>query len=216
MIGDFGGMKLKSSILAITLAIASASVATTAKADTVQARCDVFPKGEDRAKSSGPCSFSQRQGFVGIQLKNGKRYDLSPVGNKPNTYRDGNGRPALRDPGLGNQGQIYRLATESIFVYWQSAPSAQVSTKPSSSSSSPMPITRMTRRNPNQIATQITEGEFKFSGVLTRTSGNKFSGSDGRVRVMYDRSAGQVVIINQATGTEFYNYSFTDVDEGRL
>lgn len=74
----------------------------------------------------------------------------------------------------------------------------------------------MTARNANPIAVRITEGEFNFSGVLTRTSGNQFSGSDRRVRVMYDRGTGQVVIINEATGTEFYNYQYTDANEGSL
>ncbi|MCG9892997.1 MAG: hypothetical protein MH252_18230 [Thermosynechococcaceae cyanobacterium MS004] len=108
--------------MALTVAIATVSLTTTAKADTVQARCDVFPKGDDRAKSSGLCTFSQRQGNVGIQLKDGTRYDLTPVGNKPNTYRDQKGRSALRESGLGDRGQIYRLTSESIFVYWDAAP----------------------------------------------------------------------------------------------
>lgn len=29
-------------------------------ADTVDARCDVFPAGDDKATSSGLCTFSQR------------------------------------------------------------------------------------------------------------------------------------------------------------
>jgi hypothetical protein len=74
----------------------------------------------------------------------------------------------------------------------------------------------MTHRNKNQIAVQITEGEFKFSGILTRTSGNIFQGSDGRVRVIYDRGAGRVTIINPKTGDQFYNYNYTDVNEGSL
>ena len=208
-------MKLANSFLAVGVAIASIGITVTAKADTVTARCDVYPKGQDRATSSGSCPFSQRQGAVSIQLENGRRYDLRPVGNQPGNYRDQNGRPAYRQTGLGNRGQIYRLANESIYVYWDTAASNQ-SSQPASSQSSATPVTRMTRRNANQIAVQITEGEFNFSGILTRTSGNKFSGSDGRVRVMYDRSTGQVVIINQATGTEFYNYRYSDVNEGRL
>lgn len=210
-------MKLNSSILAVTLAIASSGIALMAQADTVKARCDVYPKGDDRAKSSGLCTFSQRQGNVGIQLSNGKRYDLI-AGSQPNNYRDQNGRAALRESGLGDRGQIYRLATESIFVYWDTAPFGKSSSTQSAAAKpvNKAPLTKMTSRGANQIATQITEGEFRFSGVLTRTSGNKFSGSDGRVRVMYDRSVGRVVIINQATGKEFYNYSYTDVNEGRL
>jgi hypothetical protein len=110
--------KFQPSVIAVTLAIASLSLAVSVKADTVKARCDVYPKGSDRAKSSGPCTFSQRQGAVEIQLQNGKRYDLRPVGNQAGNYRDQNGRAAYRQSGLGDQGQIYRLANESIFVYW--------------------------------------------------------------------------------------------------
>lgn len=123
-------MKLSNSVLAATLAIASFCVKVPANADTVNARCDVYPKGEDRAKSSGLCTFSQRQGAVGIQLKNGKRYDLRPVGSNPGNYRDQNGRAAYRQSGLGDKGQIYRLATESIYVYWDTAPYGQSSGNP--------------------------------------------------------------------------------------
>lgn len=120
-------MKPQTIVLAVTTAIAATTIAVGAKADTVQARCDVYPKGEDRATSSGPCTFSQRQGVVGIQLKNGKRYDLVPVGDQPGNYRDQNGRAAYRQSGLGDKGQIYRLATESIYVYWDAAPYSQTS-----------------------------------------------------------------------------------------
>jgi hypothetical protein len=215
IIRKFLAMKLANSFLAVVVAIASVGITVTAKADTVTARCDLYPKGEDRATSSSSCTYSQRQGAVSIQLENGRRYDLRPVGNQPGNYRDQNGRPAYRQTGLGNRGQIYRLANESIYVYWDTAGSNQPS-QPASSQASGTPVTRMTRRNANQIAVQITEGEFNFSGILTRTSGNKFSGSNGRVRVMYDRGVGRVVIINEATGTEFYNYRYTDLNEGRL
>ncbi len=98
----------------IGLAIASVGFVAVAKADTVNARCSVYPKGEDRASWYGSCTFSQRQGYVGIQLQNGKRYDLSPTG-QPNQFRDQNGRPAHREAGAGDQ-QIYRLSKESIYV----------------------------------------------------------------------------------------------------
>lgn len=113
-------IKVSRFFVATTLAIASLGFAGSVKADTVQARCDIYPKGSDRVKSSGPCMFSQRQGYVGIQLPNGKRYDLSPVGNQPGNYRDQNGRAAYRE-GMGEQGQIFRLSNESIFVYWNSS-----------------------------------------------------------------------------------------------
>lgn len=208
-------MNVSKLLFALTLATASLGLAVSVRADTVQARCDVYPKGSDRAKSSGPCTFSQRQGTVGIQLQNGKRYDLRPTGNQPGNYLDQNGRAAYRQSGLGDQGQIFRLANESIFVYWTNAASPQPS-QPSVNPPTGTPITKMTQRNANQIAVQITEGEFNFSGILTRTSGNTFQGSDGRARVIYDRGAGRITIINPVTGDEFYNYRFTDVNEGSL
>jgi len=93
-----------------------------AQADTVTARCDVFPKGEDRATSSGLCTFSQRQGFVSIQLKNGQRIELAPDGTKPNAYLDANGKPATRELEDNGNIHIYRLAKQSIFVYWDTTP----------------------------------------------------------------------------------------------
>lgn len=132
-------MKVANALLAIAVAIASVGISLVAKADTVTARCDVYPKGQDRATASGLCTFSQRQGVVGIQLKNGKRYDLVPVGNQPGNYRDQNGRAAYRQSGLGDKGQIYRLATESIYVYWDPAPYGKNSeTQNSGSSTSPV------------------------------------------------------------------------------
>ncbi len=118
-------MKPNNIFLSVLLIIASTGFALGAKADTVQARCDVFSKGEDQAKSSGLCNFSQRQGFVSIQLSNGTRYELTLVGSDPGNYKDQNGRAAYRQSGLGDRGQIYRMATESIFVYWDATPFGQ-------------------------------------------------------------------------------------------
>ncbi|MDJ0582681.1 SH3 domain-containing protein [Crocosphaera sp.] len=127
-------MKLKNSLLVMTMIVTAIGVSLPVKADTVEARCDVYPKGEDRATSSGICTFSQRQGAVGIQLENGERYDLRPVGDKPGNYQDNNGRAAYRQSGLGDRGQIYRLFDKSIYVYWDTAPYGQ---NQSSSTSSP-------------------------------------------------------------------------------
>ena len=111
-------MKPQNILLIVTTVAASFFMVVGVKADTVKARCDIYPQGEDRASSSGPCTFSQRQGFVDIELENGKRYDLRPVGDRPGNYVDQNGKAAYRQAGLGERGQIYRLATESIYVYW--------------------------------------------------------------------------------------------------
>lgn len=92
-----------------------------AQADTAASRCDLYQKGEDQAFASVACTFSQRQGAVGIQLADGTRYDLAPTGNQPGNYTDAAGRPAYRNSGLGVQGEIFRLHDISVFVYWDSA-----------------------------------------------------------------------------------------------
>lgn len=121
-------MRLVPSTIAAVVAAAVAG-GVPAGADTVQARCDIFDKGEDRAKASVPCTFSQRQGFVSIDRSDGVRYELKPHGDQPGNYLDPNGKPAYRQSGLGDQGLIFRLATESVFVYWDTASASQTETK---------------------------------------------------------------------------------------
>jgi hypothetical protein len=91
-----------------------------ARADTVNARCDIYPKGSDTVSKVVACTFSQRQGYVAIDRADGVRRELSPQGATGN-YIDENGKKAFRSKGLGSKGQIYRLAEESIFVYWDTA-----------------------------------------------------------------------------------------------
>ncbi len=92
-----------------------------ARADTVDARCDIDPKGSDKASAVLACSFSQRQGHVRIQRSDGVVHELGPVGDDPARYVDAQGRPVQRQLGLGKTGQIYRLADQSVYVYWDTA-----------------------------------------------------------------------------------------------
>lgn len=91
-----------------------------ARADTVDARCDVYPLGEDHARAALACRFSQRQGYVTIHRADGVVHELSP-GDAPGRYTDAAGRPAWRERGLGRRGLILRLADERLFVYWDTA-----------------------------------------------------------------------------------------------
>jgi hypothetical protein len=89
-----------------------------ARADTVDARCDIYPKGSDHATQVLACTFSQRQGYVRIQRSDGVAHDLRPVGQAAGNSLDQDGKPAYRQRGLGSLGQIYRMANESVYVYW--------------------------------------------------------------------------------------------------
>ena len=98
-------------------------VALPGRADWTDARCDIYPKGEDHTRQSGPCVFSQRQGYVTIRREDGVVHDLSPVGDDPGNYRDQQGRAVYRQSGLGSAGLIFRFPDESVYVYWQTAAS---------------------------------------------------------------------------------------------
>ena len=115
----------------VTALLVGLALTGVARADTVNAHCDIHPGGQSRASASVPCTFSQRQGYVAIQLADGTRHELSPRGDQPGTYVDAKGRPAYRNKGLGSRGQIYRLADQSIYVYWEvsAAPAAKPATK---------------------------------------------------------------------------------------
>lgn len=101
--------------------LAALALAAPAAADSTEARCDVYPAGSDHTDKMMRCTFSQRQGHVTITRADGVAHDLSLFGDAPGTYRDQNGDPVYRQSGLGDQGLIFRLPSESVFIYWSTA-----------------------------------------------------------------------------------------------
>lgn len=91
-----------------------------AQADSTEARCDIYPAGEDHTDVVIPCTFSQRQGFVTIRRSDGVVHELSPVdqASTPGEFRDQDGKRVYRQSGLGDQGLIFRFPDESVYVYW--------------------------------------------------------------------------------------------------
>lgn len=110
-------VKLYIALITLVSFIASSSL----MADTVKARCDIYPAGSDHASKMIPCMFAQRQGYVTIQRDDGITHRLSPKGDVPGNFIDDHGRIVFRNSGLGDLGQIYRLHDESIYVYWNTA-----------------------------------------------------------------------------------------------
>jgi hypothetical protein len=105
----------------IILACVLASLAASAHADTTEARCDVYPAGEDHTDVVIPCTFSQRQGFIRIRRSDGVVHELSPTSEAPGNFLDQNGDRVFHQSGLGDQGLIFRLPDESVYVYWDSS-----------------------------------------------------------------------------------------------
>jgi hypothetical protein len=104
----------------VWLAIGLLAAGFHARADTVDARCDIYPKGSDHASKVMACAISQRQGHVSIDRADGVRHELSP-GRGAGNYLDQDGKRAIRSAGLGRAGQIYRLDQETVYVYWDRA-----------------------------------------------------------------------------------------------
>ena len=91
---------------------------TTTPADSTDARCDIYPKGEDQASKVIPCTFGQRQGYITITRDDGVMHDLSPVGDTSGNFEDQDGNTVYRQSGMGDQGLIFRFPDESVWVYW--------------------------------------------------------------------------------------------------
>lgn len=85
----------------------------------------MYAPGEDYAYLSSNCTFSQRQGYISIQLQaNGVRYEFEPVGNTPGNFIDQHGQAVYRQSGLGNAGTIFEFVDGShLYVYWDESTS---------------------------------------------------------------------------------------------
>ena len=117
-------MKIQPTSMISAVALTAMAIVFPAKGDTANARCDFYQAGaSSSASASMPCAFSQRQGYVDIQRQDGVRYAFIPTGSSPGNYIDRNGNAVYRQSGLGDRGQIYRLATGSIYVYWNASSS---------------------------------------------------------------------------------------------
>ena len=82
-------------------------------ADTSSATCEFYHKGDRKKEASGPCQFSQRQGYVDIRLRNGKQFSLSPQG-EADRYRDQKGHKVKRR--MDGDTQVYKWDERAIHV----------------------------------------------------------------------------------------------------
>ena len=100
----------------LTVALLSCAVAgwvAPAAADTADAMCEVRKGGDVKEGRSGPCDFSQRQGYVRMDLRNGETWDLKPT-NQANEYRDQKGNKVKRS--FDGDAQVYKWDNKKIIV----------------------------------------------------------------------------------------------------
>ena len=94
-------MKKSASLSVSLVVLALGGIATPAYADSAQATCEVRKDGQAKHGQSGPCTFSQRQGYIDLDLRNGDTYSLSP-GNQPDHFKDQKGNKVVRTHAGGN------------------------------------------------------------------------------------------------------------------
>jgi hypothetical protein len=85
-----------------------------ALADSAEASCELRKDGETKQGASGACSFSQRQGYVDIDLRNGLSFNLKPT-DEPNHFRDQEGKKVVRTVGVDGTHQ-YKWEGKKILV----------------------------------------------------------------------------------------------------
>ena len=104
----------KATITATALLLATGGAFTAAHADSTSATCEVREDGKVKKEASGPCEFSQRQGYVDIKLKSGFTHSLSPVGDSANEYKDAKGHKVERS--MNGENQVYKWDDKKIIV----------------------------------------------------------------------------------------------------
>ncbi|EED30541.1 conserved hypothetical protein [gamma proteobacterium NOR5-3] len=95
--------------------------ASMVMADSTDAACEIYPAGADRSDLTVSCRFYQAQGRVVITRADGVEYDFTMQGDTPGNFVDEQGRTVYRQGDLGDQGLIFRLPDESVYVYWNTA-----------------------------------------------------------------------------------------------
>lgn len=110
----------------VTLLFAAAAFSVwsgVARADSTDATCEVRKDGDKQKGKSGPCTFSQRQGFIELDLRNGDTVSLSPAGGSGH-YRDQKGNKVTRTS-AGTRGMSLRWENgRHINVTWNESYSA--------------------------------------------------------------------------------------------
>jgi hypothetical protein len=94
-------MKARLAFSTSLLLLGAVVVPQTARADTVDANCEVRKDGDKQKGKSGPCTFSHRQGYIDIDLKNGDTVALRPT-DKANHFKDQHGNKVVRTQSDGS------------------------------------------------------------------------------------------------------------------
>jgi len=114
-------MKKTIFLSASLVALAMIAWQAPARADSAEANCQVRKDGETKHGLSGPCTFSQRQGYIDLDLRNGETFSLSPTG-QPNHFKDQKGNKVVRTQAGGNTQEFKWEGGKKVIVTFGGAP----------------------------------------------------------------------------------------------
>lgn len=192
------------SVACITVALAAPFA--PASADSAEAMCEVRKDGDTKRGASGPCTFSQRQGYVDFDLRNGDTYSLAP-GKKSGHYKDQKGNKVIRTRS-GNAEEFKWEGGKKIIVTYVSTPSTHHQGASSYRAGDTAPdLSDLVGAKAGQA-----EGELErrgYSYATGSTSGNtKYSS-------WFNRSTGRCVMIRTEEGRYQSIVQTSPVDCGR-
>jgi hypothetical protein len=192
---------------AACVALAVAAPFTPAKADSAEAMCEVRKDGDTRKGASGPCTFSQRQGYIDLDLRNGDTYSLAP-GNKADHYKDQKGNKVVRTRSGGNSEEFKWEGGKKVIVTFVSNSSAHQPVQPAYRAGDTAPdLADLVGAKAGQA-----EGELERRGyAYTKgsTSGNTKYGA------WYNRATGHCVMVRTEEGRYQSIVQTSPVDCGR-
>jgi hypothetical protein len=116
-------MKSSKALVALATILALGTAVSVARADSSEANCQVRKDGETKQGRSGPCTFSQRQGYIDIDLRNGDTYSLSPA-NKADHFKDQKGNKVVRTQAGGNTQEFKWEGGTKVIVTFGAAESS--------------------------------------------------------------------------------------------
>jgi hypothetical protein len=161
-------------------------------ADSSTATCKVSKDGDTWQGASGPCTFSQRQGYIDLNLRNGDTYSLTP-GSKADHYKDERGNKVVRTRAGGNTEEFKWEGGRKVTVTFASNSGTKHSAPPPYQAGSPAPdLADLVGAKAGQA-----EGELQRRGYAYKTGSTSGNAKYG---AWYNRSTGRCVMIRTEDG----------------
>lgn len=91
--------------------------------DSVKSRCGYSKSAYAEPETYHLCVFSQRQGYISINIGDNALHLFSPDGDFAGTYLDQMDQRVYRKKGMGERGQLFQLPDKFLYVLWNPAPS---------------------------------------------------------------------------------------------